>query len=546
MDYKFLIYPSNEKEMMSVKSEAKAKVIKIVQSKKLKEVYKANFGTPVKRFNDTALAGRMIDDYYQSIAISNIPEVYCISIIVRYDLGSKEEAQIVEKSFSNFKKELDKMKNIAISYVYWISQDEFKELQVYFVPVVSGFFTGLSVRNDLIELIKREYDIKENINIIKAMPYVNKYFEKIWHQTSDEKIVTEAELDKMARDYQPDDPMILHSIEVGQLKENMNRLNLLNNSNQMLKDQVEAEKNRIRGDLEWIAQTEPKICKAEADRIAEEKRKMEEELRQKESERLAEIQRKEELRRFEENRISEAERLTEQAKRNIALRAMLSREIEGSADVSSFIIESKVEQNDFDSLMANHQSWVSDFGITPSTDFNKLPSEILNDRRRMSLENVELNGIQDDKKQIIIGANFKNVKIKNCSLIFDIIGCDISNIILEDSTISNSLIEKSTIRNITCEQGTITNFNIESSTVIDSNFAYSELTQIISAPAMVFANVSFEKSKFNSCDMKRNSFTRCSFESAKFINCDIRSSTFQRCVVENINKINSLFNGTGV
>ena len=180
MDYKFLIYPSNEKEMMSVKETSKAKVVKIVQQKKLKDIYKTQFGASVKKFNDTALAGKMIDDYYKSILDSNIPEVYCISLTVRFDLASKAEAQIIEKSFMDYKKELEKLKNMAICCVYMLSQDEFKEIQIYFVPVASGYAIGMSVKNDLIDVVRKEFDIKDNINIIKAMPYAVRYYEKIW------------------------------------------------------------------------------------------------------------------------------------------------------------------------------------------------------------------------------------------------------------------------------------------------------------------------------------------------------------------------------
>ena len=323
MDYQLNVYPSSEKELLNVKTDHRAKQIKVVQEGKIRDLYKKKFGQAVAHFNDYALSGKRIEDYYKSIVASNIPEVYRLCVIVRYDLANQNEVQLIQKSFTDFQKKLAEQSYMAICSVYWMSVDEFKELNIFFVPVSDGYVTQLSVRNDLIDVAKKMANTKENWNILKAMPVFVQNIEMLWKACCDSQIVSQSDLEKKSRTNDLNDPMSLHSIEVGLLKENMNHLQRLTHENQALEAQVAEEKKRILDELAWSKKMGPAIVQAENDRLAEIKRQEEEAVRAEQERIAAEERAKEERRKAEELRQQEAARLTEQAKKNFSLRSMI-------------------------------------------------------------------------------------------------------------------------------------------------------------------------------------------------------------------------------
>ena len=95
MDYQLYVYPSSERDMKNIKSDNATKQIKIVLDGKIQQLYKKTFGPAIKTFNERATSGRLIEDYYKSICSSNIPEVYKLQLIIRYELLNKTEINAI-------------------------------------------------------------------------------------------------------------------------------------------------------------------------------------------------------------------------------------------------------------------------------------------------------------------------------------------------------------------------------------------------------------------------------------------------------------------
>ena len=97
MDYRLNVYPSSALDLKNIKANNVTKQIKVVVDNKLPVLYKKSFGEAVKKFNETAISGRLIEDYYKSIERSNVPEVYFVDLLVRYDLANKNEVADINK-----------------------------------------------------------------------------------------------------------------------------------------------------------------------------------------------------------------------------------------------------------------------------------------------------------------------------------------------------------------------------------------------------------------------------------------------------------------
>ena len=107
MDYQLNIYPSTELEMKEFKSENSTKQVRALCENKLSTMYKKSFDAAVAKYNERVTSGRLIDNYLKSISESNIPELYRISLLIRYEPVNREEGEMVQKAFTDFKKKLD-------------------------------------------------------------------------------------------------------------------------------------------------------------------------------------------------------------------------------------------------------------------------------------------------------------------------------------------------------------------------------------------------------------------------------------------------------
>ena len=137
MDYQLNVYPSSEGDLQNVKTLNNNKQIKAKGEVKLAASYKKTFTPAVKKYNERAISGKLIDDYYKAICASNIPEVYKLSLVIRYELLNKEELAAIEKAFVEYKKVLEKEPYLCIVATYHMSFEEFKEQlkkQHYFLP----------------------------------------------------------------------------------------------------------------------------------------------------------------------------------------------------------------------------------------------------------------------------------------------------------------------------------------------------------------------------------------------------------------------------
>lgn len=582
MDYQLNIYPSSEKELANVKVDHREKQIKVVQNGNLKALYIRKFGDAVRKYNDFALSGKLIKDYYASILSSNIPEVYRLSIIVRYDLAVPNEVQLIQKSFTDFKKKLDEQPYMAICSVFLMSIDEFKELNIFFVPVSSGYKTQLSVRNDIIDVARNLSDTKENWNILKALPVFAEHIETIWKACCDSNIVSHTELKNKAHAGELTDPMALHSIEVGMLKENMNHLQRLTNENQMLEAQVADEKTRIINELRWSKEMAPAILKAEEERVAEIKRKEEEARLAEEARKEAEARAAEERRRAEELRQAEAARLTEQARRNYSLRSMLSQnqnpktnKINENPFGAFEIMESKsipkpvetpvvkpvieeeqavqaqttpvepsitatISNDELKSKINLHRDWMKKYNITQNVSSNGIVKESLSDPDRLILTKQTIVGYVSEE-DLLIGAAFRNCVFKDCHLTGDFFACVFEDCSFIDTTINGCTLTRCGVKKIECKENvSLNNITLADCTIVESNLSGAVITAVTSSINSTIANINCSNVKFVGCDFKKNIFKDCDFNNATFETCDVRAAQFENCNTTNLTVSKSL------
>lgn len=605
MDYKINVYPSSEKDLLNIKTDHREKTIKAVQVGKLKELYKKKFGAAVQKFNDYALSGKIISDYYKAICDSNIPEVYRLTVVVRYDLANPNEVQLIQKSFTDFKKKLDEQPWMTINSVYWMSVDEFKELNIYFVPVSDGYVTSLSTRNDLIDVTKSLIGSKDNLNILKAMPLFVQQIDAIWKACADSQIVSQDELEKKARLGNNEDPNSLHSIEIGMLKENANHLQRLTHENQMLEAQIAEEKKRINKELNWTKEMIPAIQRAEQERLnAIEHAKME--AIRAEKERIAAEQRaKEDRRRAEEARQQEAARLKEQARKNYDLRSVLDQNV-GFAGFPSDAMPQEPElarpmdfnvASPFNTLngmapvdapaapqqpqftqpqinpfgmnmsapapvapqaapthtatmpnevfthhLHQHMEWMSRFGINENMAVNVLPQESLSDIQRLVLKDHVIVGYKNSESFSLVGAQIFNCVFENCELSIGLYASVFVGCKFINCTIFDTKIERSGFKEVTCSNGTkLRNVDFNDCTAINSDVSNTGFVSVTSTMQSQYNNLNFTNAKFDACDIKRNTFNNSNFDGVQFTNCDARAAVFNNCNTATMSTASSLF-----
>jgi hypothetical protein len=216
----------------------------------------------VKKFNERATTGKLIENYYKSIVDSNIPEVYKLSLVIRYELLNKTEIAAIQKAFADFKKGFEKITFLKLVSAYLMSYDEYKELQIFFYPVSDGHKIGLETKNDIIALTNKICEAnKDTMNIVEAMPLFTDYIKKnvFAPVNSEGQFISQEELEIQARNISNVDPFELHAIAVETLKAQMNSLQKINAENQKLEAAIESEKQRIEYDLAWSKETSEKI-----------------------------------------------------------------------------------------------------------------------------------------------------------------------------------------------------------------------------------------------------------------------------------------------
>ena len=541
MDYQLNIYPSSERDLMNVKADNITKQIKMLSEQKLPQLYKKSFSAAVKKYNERAISGKLIDDYYKSICASNIPEVYKMSLVIRYELLNKTEIAAIQKAFFDFKKALEKETFLVVVSAYVMSFDEFKELQIFFYPVCDGYVQGLGTRADLIDVTKKLYDQKENMNIVKAMPMFIKKIDDIFRTVHNGEFISQEELEAMARNITEENPLTLHAIAVETLKAQMNALQQMNAENQKYEMAVQAEKDRIINDLAWAKETEKKIYKAEQDRIDEERRKEEAARRAEEARRILEAQRKEEARLREEERRLEAERLAEQARRNVEMMKQLAAAEE--AERQRKMSRQQIGQSEFGSLIEQHLQWQELYGITEEAEYDKLPDDAKRDPRRLSLHKADINSVSFDPTIELVAIELVDCEFTDCHITFKLTASSLEKCVLINTDISDSEFNKCVLNKLKVDGLMITNVQFDDSTIMRTSFKDAILEEWFGAPATSFIKCDFTNTQLKGCDMKKNAFMNCDFTETSFISCDLRDAAFQVCKLETMKKEGCLFRG---
>lgn len=541
MDYQLNIYPSSERDLMNVKADNITKQIKMLSEQKLPQLYKKSFSAAVKKYNERAISGKLIDDYYKSICASNIPEVYKLSLVIRYELLNKTEIAAIQKAFFDFKKALEKETFLVVVSAYVMSFDEFKELQIFFYPVCDGYVQGLGTRADLIDVTKKLYDQKENMNIVKAMPMFIKKIDDIFRTVHNGEFISQEELEAMARNITEENPLTLHAIAVETLKAQMNALQQMNAENQKYEMAVQAEKDRIINDLAWAKETEKKIYKAEQDRIDEERRKEEAARRAEEARRILEAQRKEEARLREEERRLEAERLAEQARRNVEMMKQLAAAEE--AERQRKMSRQQIGQSEFGSLIEQHLQWQELYGITEEAEYDKLPDDAKRDPRRLSLHKADINSVSFDSTIELVAIELVDCEFTDCHITFKLTASSLEKCVLINTDISDSEFNKCVLNKLKVDGLMITNVQFDDSTIMRTSFKDAILEEWFGAPATSFIKCDFTNTQLKGCDMKKNAFMNCDFTETSFISCDLRDAAFQVCKLETMKKEGCLFRG---
>lgn len=544
MDYQLGIFPSSEKDLQNVKTLNSTKVIKAIQEQKLPIMYKKSFGAAVKQHDERAISGKLIEDYYKSILASNIPEVYKLSLIVRYEVYDKNEAAIVQKIFLDFKKAFEQSGGLTVVSAYMMTFDEFKELQLYFYPVVDGYMTGLSARNDLIDFIKKKKDIKDNLNIVRAMPLFTDYVLEIFNEINQGQLLSQEELEAKARNYKEESPFETHAIAVETLKMQMNMLQQKNAENQQLEKAVNAEVERIKHDLVWVKETEQRIQRAELDRIELERIRKEEEKKREAERRAMEAQRREEDRLREEARRIEAQKLAEQARRNIEMRKAMAAEAE--AERQKKAMRNKITMEQFENLVEQHIRWQDTYNINEETNIDSLPSHVLKDPRRLILNMADISDVSFERTIFLFGTKFIGCEFMNCRFTAELNSCIIEHCTFISSDLFDLELMKCSVNGLNIERLVIDNININDSEIIQSNFKYASIQGLTSAPGTTFIRCNFTEAELRQCDMKKNAFVSCNFDKTFFAACDMRDSAFQVCKLDTIKKEGSLFKGAKV
>ena len=484
---------------------------------------------------------------------------------------------------------------MAICSVFWMSVDEFKELEIFFVPVADGYVTGLGTRNDLIDVTKKLVGAQDNWNILKAMPVFVDQINELWKASADPAISAQEEVEQRAH-VEKNDPTSLHSIEIGMLKENMNHLQRITHENQMLEAQVEEERRRIQKELIWTKEAVPLIQKAEQDRIEAIERARLEAARA-EKERIAQEERaKEERRRAEIARQQEAVRLKEQAKKNYGLRSMLDQD--SSAFASFMQTSNKTTANPdlnaaspffsiggmapvdfgvnapaaevpvaaeapvvevpavpqyvsqyaptmpvevFADKIQQHIDWMDNYGIAETTSANMLPKESLGSIQRMIIRGEVIVGFKDSRKRTLVGAQLFDCIFENCEFTADMYASVFVNCKFINCTVSRNKLSGCGLKNITCDSSLfVDHVEFRQCTIIDSDFVGVRFVGCTSAMPTKYNGLNFSGAQFQDCDLKRNMFENCKFDNTVFDSCDARATTYNNCSKNSLQNINSM------
>ena len=559
MDYQLNIIPSSERDMQNIKADNPTKQIKILQETKLPAVYKSVFGTAVRKFNERAMSGRLIDNYYQSIKESNIPEVYKLRLSIRYELLNKSDIVAISKAFTAFKKLLDKQKYIKTVSSYLMTYDEYKDLIVFFVPICDNYQIGLSTRNDLIDLVKQLKNIENpNMNVLEAMPIFISIINDLFATVNKDQFLTQEELEAKAKNIGHEIPEEVHAIALEALQHQIQQLKNIESENQQYEVAIEAEKQRIAHDIEWVKTATKNIHDAEIKRLKDEVIKAEAARKADAARQALEAQRREEERLAEENRRLEAARLAEQAKRNLLLMQQMSRQPQevqmDEYDIATAVedtemhpvIEEKridkdiVKIDQFLNLLEMHLQWTNFYQITDEIEYQNLSKDAMKDPRRLNLVNCQLDAINFNDYNII-GATFKDCEFSDCDLSGSIAASRLDNCKLLNTKVHDLTIKNCVINNVDVERLIFENVSVLCTTVMLLNAKNATFNSMMSSPANTFIRCDFTEAVFENCDMKKNNFSNCSFINSAFTKSDLRNSSFQVCQIEKLKTTKSLF-----
>ena len=546
MDYQLNIYPSSEIEMKNLKSDNTHKHIKVLCDNKLAVMYKKSFDAAVLKYNERVTSGKLIDNYLKSISESNIPEVYRLSIVIRYEPVKVEEGEAVNKAFTEFKKKLDDNDKIVIVSAFTTAQNEYKTLEVFFYPVCEGFVTGLETRNDLIGIVKQieEMESSKEINIIQAMPLFIKYIEGIFNEVNNGQFLSQEELEEMARKQDISDPLVLHAIAINTLKTQMNEMNALARESQEIEDAVEREKIRIKNDFEFIEVKEKEIIAAEEARLEAERQLELERQRIREEQRIREAQRREEERLMEESRRLEAKRFAEQAKRNIEMHNQMAKQV---APVVIEVEQRKTIDNAeyFGELIDRHIKWQEYHSVTKETNYNKISRSAMADPRRMSLVNVDFIGLEMSLP-VLVGISFKNCTFTDCVITADIYSSSFESCRFINTQLPNTKLTKCAMSGLTLDRARFENLTLSVTAIMKTSLSNCIFLKVDSKFKNNYTKCNFENSQFDECNFRKSSFADCNFEHAQFVNSDMRETVFQSCKTSDVENIDSLFRGSNL
>ena len=546
MDYQLNIYPSSEIEMKNLKSESAHKHIKVVCENKLQAMYKKSFDAAVLEYNERVTSGKLIDNYLKSISESNIPEIYRLSLLIRYEPVKQEEADIINKTFTEFKKKLDEQEKLVIVAVFTTSQNEYRSMEVFFYPVCDGFITGLKVRNDLIGLVKQieNIDNAKEINILQAMPLFVNYIESIFKEVGKDNFMSQEELEELAKKNDSNDPLVLHAIAINTLKTQMNEMQTLTHESQMIEESVEREKLRIKNDFEFIKIKTKEILQAEEERLESERQLELERQRIIEEQRRREAQRREEERLMEETRRLEAKRFAEQAKRNIEMHNQMAKQ------VAPVIIE--VDQRKtidsaeyFEELIDRHIKWQEYHSVTKETNYNKISRSAMADPRRMSIVNVDFIGLEM-VLPLLVGISFKNCTFTDCVITADIYSSSFESCRFINTQLPNTKLTKCAMSGLTLDRARFENLTLSVTAIMKTSLSNCIFLKVDSKFKNNYTKCNFENSQFDECNFRKSSFADCNFEHAQFVNSDMRETVFQSCKTSDVENIDSLFRGSNL
>lgn len=545
MDYQLNIYPSSEIEMKNLKSENAHKHIKVVCENKLQVMYKKSFDAAVLEYNERVTSGKLIDNYLKSISESNIPEIYRLSLLIRYEPVKQEEADIITKTFTEFKKKLDEQEKLVIVSVFTTSQNEYRSMEVFFYPVCDGFITGLKVRNDLIGLVKQieNIDSAKEINILQAMPLFVNYIESIFKEVGKDNFLSQEELEELAKKNDSNDPLILHAIAINTLKTQMNEMQVLTRESQMIEESVEREKTRIKNDFQFIETKTQEILKAEEERLEAERQLELERQRIIEEQRRREAQRREEERLMEESRRLEAKRFAEQAKRNIEMHNQMSKQV-----IAPVVMEEERKTinsaSQFEELILRHLKWQEFYGITKEVNYNKISKTAMADPRRLNLTNADVLELDLTELPVLVGVSFKDCKFVDCVISTAFYSSSFQNCQFVNSEIPNTSFIKCAMSDMTFSRTRFDSVTFSVTAIMKSDFNNAIFTNVDSKFKNNYTKCNFSQTQFDECNFRKSCFANCDFTDAQFVNSDMRETTFQSCKTGNIENIDSLFRGS--